>query len=433
MRRKAAAIVQQKEGWYGVTFTVRQKAITGLTLLIDRSLLELKGSVGEDGYGVGLENGSAYLFNLAFPFTDSRKIRLVITNEIEERLPVATEDMAIDFVASGKGRILAGAMPKSLIEGAFPDKLVRITTIQSLAALYALRWFNAIHEKDFVFLHVNGNAIVVMAFKDDSLVYLRQFLHSPQSNSLHDAVAQITEDPQFTPRSYIMVADEEGGAQVRDYVEKTFHIDMEVPSLKKFLRQRDVPDWLWAGVGTALLSVKPRGQLDLTGRKRQYAYLSTKGGLYLSAGLASISLLVCGLFYADYYFKQRTYQFLASEPYRIYKMSFPKSPPVRDPVRMFQDKIRALDKEPGAAGIVTSPLNVLNEVSKRIDPDIDVKINEFVSDDKEFSISGTTVSFASLEKIKAGVEQMKGVSDVEMQNLELAANKQVKFKLRGKL
>jgi hypothetical protein len=38
-----------------------------------------------------------------------------------------------------------------------------------------------------------------------------------------------------------------------------------------------------------------------------------------------------------------------------------------------------------------------------------------------------------VEKIKAGVEQMKGISEVEMQNLELVANKQVKFKLRGKL
>ena len=33
-------------------------------------------------------------------------------------------------------------------------------------------------------------------------------------------------------------------------------------------------------------------------------------------------------------------------------------------------------------------------------------------------MSGTTVSFASVEKIKAGVEQMKGISEVEMQNLE---------------
>jgi hypothetical protein len=100
---------------------------------------------------------------------------------------------------------------------------------------------------------------------------------------------------------------------------------------------------------------------------------------------------------------------------------------------MFQEKIKALEKEPGAPGVTTNPLAVLDEVSSKIAPDIDVKVSEFVADGKEFTVSGTTVSFASVEKIKAGVEQMKGISEVEMQNLELVANKQVKFKLRGKL
>ena len=60
-------------------------------------------------------------------------------------------------------------------------------------------------------------------------------------------------------------------------------------------------------------------------------------------------------------------------------------------------------------------------------------MNEFTSDEKEFTISGTTVSFASIEKIKDSLEHISGVSQVEMQTLELAANKQVKFKLRGRL
>jgi hypothetical protein len=72
-------------------------------------------------------------------------------------------------------------------------------------------------------------------------------------------------------------------------------------------------------------------------------------------------------------------------------------------------------------------------VSSRIPPELDIKLNEFSFDDKEFAISGTTISFAAVEKVKAGIEQIKGVSQVEAQNLELGPNKQVKFKLRGKL
>ena len=82
---------------------------------------------------------------------------------------------------------------------------------------------------------------------------------------------------------------------------------------------------------------------------------------------------------------------------------------------------------------VTNPLSILNEVSSKIGPDLDVKLNEFASDEKEFTVSGTTVSFASAEKIKAALEQVKGVSQVEMQSLDLAPGKQVRFKMRGKL
>jgi len=433
LRRKAAAIIQRKEGWYGVTFTVQRKKITDVTLLPDKSLRELKEAVGANNYGVGLENGSAYLLHLSFPFTERRKIRLVIANELEERLPVTTEDMSVGFVESGKGKVLAGAIPKSLMDESFPERRVRITTIQSLAALYALRWCNAIGGKDFVFIHLNGNAIVVMAFKDDSLFSLRQFLHSPTSNSLHDAFAQIAEDPQFASASYIMVADGDEGAQVEEYLEKTFNIRVEVPSLNRALRGSGMADWVWAGIGTALLAIEPKGQFDLTGMKRAHTTLPTKAALYVSGGLAGASLIVCGLCYTDYYLKERAYRFLTSEPSRIYSLSFPKAPPVRDPARVFRDRIKALETEPGAKGGSMNPLAVLEELSGSIAPDVDVKVSDFASDGKEFSVSGITVSFAAVEKIKAGVEQMKGVSDVEMQNLELAANKQVRFKLRGKL
>lgn len=433
MNRQAAAIVQWKEGWCGVTFELRQKEIADLALYPDKSLPELEKEFDESGYGVGLENGSAYLFNLTFPFSDRRKIGLVLASELEERMPVPVDDMAIDFVETDRGSVLAGAMSRSSLNGFASNKHTRITTVQSLAALYALRWFDRISQKDFVFLHMNGNAAVVMGFKEDTLYCLRQFYHSSQSDSLHDAFEQILADKEFAPRSYIMVADGEEGARAKEYLAATFHIDVETPRLRETPMSGDAPDWLWAAIGTALMAQKPKGQLDFAGQKRQYAFLSTKSGFYVAAGLACVGLLVCGLLYADYYLKERTFRFLSSEPGRVYRLSFPKSPPVKDPARMFRDKIRALEQVPDSPAFAATPLAIFDEISKKIAPDIDVKVSEFVSDDKEFTISGTTISFASVEKIKDGIEHVAGVSRVEMQSLELGANKQVKFKLRGRL
>ncbi|OPY69741.1 MAG: hypothetical protein A4E57_00991 [Syntrophorhabdaceae bacterium PtaU1.Bin034] len=433
MKRKGSALVQSKEGWYGVTFDVREKEISELRVHSGKSLPELKQLVGEKGYGVALENGYGYLFNLSFPFSDKRKIRMVIGNELEERLPLSTEDISVDFVETTRGGVLAAAVPNTVLEEFRTDKHTSITTLQSLSVLYALKWFGVIHKKDFAFIHVNGNSTVIMGFKEDNVCYIRQFFHLPQSDGLTDAVREMLNNKDFNPLSWIMISDSEDAASLKEEIEKTFHLHIDTPRLGRLLHNGEAPEWLWPGIGAALLSIKPKGEINLTGLRQQYAFLSTKAGLRISAALAALGLFVLGLFYLDYYFKERTYRYLSSEPMRIYKLAFPKSPPVKDTVKAFRDKIKALEAEPGSIGAANNPLAVLDQISSKIPADLDVKVHEFVSDEKEFTISGTTVSFASVEKIKVGIEQMKGVSQVDMQNLELAANKQVKFRLRGRL
>ena len=179
---------------------------------------------------------------------------------------------------------------------------------------------------------------------------------------------------------------------------------------------------------------RAQGKLNLTGERHSAGlFLFTRTALYASAALACAGIITAVLFSLDYYFKESAYKYLVAEEGRLYKLSFPKSPPVREPVKVFRERIRRLDSDPGAIAAGASPLVVLNEVSERIGPDINVKVSEFAADEREFTLSGTTVSFASAEKIKAALERMHGVSQVEMQNLELAAGKQVKFKVRGKL
>ncbi len=195
----------------------------------------------------------------------------------------------------------------------------------------------------------------------------------------------------------------------------------------------EAPEWLWPGIGAGLISARPAGALNFTGVRHGLWFMSSKTAVRLSAALACLGLIVFGLFYLDYFFKERAYDYLSAEPLRLYRQAFPKSPPVKDAARMFREKARMLEKEPGSVSPGANPLAVLNEISAKIPAELDVKVNEFTADEKEFVVSGTTVSFGSVEKIKAAVEQIRGVSQVEVQNLELAANKQVKFKVRGKL
>jgi hypothetical protein len=87
----------------------------------------------------------------------------------------------------------------------------------------------------------------------------------------------------------------------------------------------------------------------------------------------------------------------------------------------------------GAGTINTAPaLKILAEISAKIDKQIDVKLNEFVCDENELSISGTTVSFMAVEKIKAAMEEIRDIKNIEIQNLDMTQGKQIKFKIKGK-
>jgi len=127
--------------------------------------------------------------------------------------------------------------------------------------------------------------------------------------------------------------------------------------------------------------------------------------------------------------------YLNVEQQRIFKTIFPKAPPIKDINRYIEDRIRALERDVSGSGanIAIPPLQVLAEISMKIDKQIDVKINEFICDDKEFSISGTTISFVSVEKMRKAIEEINDVKDIEIQSVDIAAGKQVKFRIRGKL
>jgi len=434
LRKRGAAIIPRNGGWCGVALSAREGKIADLRIIEKDDLSELRAEFADDGYGMAVDNGSGYLFMLTFPFSDKRRIKLVVGGELEERLPVSVDDLAIDFVETVKGSVLAAAVPKALTEGIAEDKRLRITTMQAVAVLHALRWLNVIYLGDFVFLHQNGTTMIVMGFKGDGLCYLRQFFHTPQSDALDEAISEIAADKTLSPRAYFLVSDSGDAQQIKQHLEVKFHIHVEMPSLRKVLMNEAAEDWLWPAVGTALLSIAPKGRLNLTGERHSAGlFLFTKTALYGSAALACAGIIMAVLFSLDHYFKESAYEYLVAEQNRLYRLSFPKSPPVREPVKMFREKIRLLDKNPGAIAVGANPLAVLNEISAGIGPDIDVKVSEFASDEKEFTMSGTTVSFASIEKIKAALEHMHGVSQVEMQNLDLAAGREVKFKIRGKL
>ena len=432
MRRRTGAIVQTKQGYVGVRFTLKDRAISAVQVYHGQSLAELRENFKDTPYGIALQDSLGYLFHLAFPFSGRRRIGMVIKGELDELLPFPVDDMVIDFRETAPGSVLVAAVPRTVASEANEDEGPRYVGLQSLSALYGLNWAGRLLPDDTVFVHFNDSAVVILGIKQGRPTLVRQFICGDDGGPFHQALGEVLQSPELHPRLCILVTETEEKAKWKDEIERIHNIKVEMPSLGESVGPSPIPSWLWSGFGAALLALSPKREINLAAKGRLALPGASKAAVWAMGGLAALSVLVWGLFYLNYGFKQAAWEYLDAQPAVIYKSVFPKSPQVKDVSRAFQERIRALERQsPGTNGL--SALGLLRDLSSRIDPQIDVKINEFTMDEKEFTLSGTTVSFAALEKMKSAVEGLSGVTGLDLQNVELAANRQVRFKIRGKL
>ena len=288
-------------------------------------------------------------------------------------------------------------------------------------------------QENTVFLNCTGNSTVVMLFERNRLINLRHFFRSPQAGATISALKEIAEQTDLSDARYLMVGGEDGPVE-KQLIERALGITVELLTLNDYVIGEDVPAQSWAGLGAALMALNAKGEINLSGERYRPLSGSNRVSLYASGGLAALSLLVLGLSSFDLYLKQRTYNFLSSEPYRIYRTVFPKAPPVKDVLRTFEERIQRLNREEGGGKEnEANPLLLLDQISSKIDPQIDVRLSEFVADDKEFAIGGTTVSFASIDKIREALRRINGASSIELQSVDMAPGGQVRFRFRGKL
>jgi general secretion pathway protein L len=434
LRKTTSAIVQDKEGWYGLTLTATERDISDVKVHSGYSLDELKKMFERQPCAVALDDATGYLFSLILPFKGRRKISLVLGSQLEEMLPFPVEDMVIDFQELGTdGAVLAAAVPRSALADIDGRRQIRSVSLQSLAALYALKWLKLMPQENTVFLNCTGNSAVMMMFDRNRLVHLRHFFRSPQAGATISALKEIAEQTNLSDVRYLMVAGEDGPIE-KQLIERALGIDVELLTLDEYVIGEDIPAQLWAGLGAALIALNPKGEINLCGERHHSFSGSSRIGLYASGGLAGLSLLVLGLSSLDLYLKHRTYDHLSNEPNRIYRTVFPKAPPVKDVVRTFEERIRRLSRaEGGGKDTGMSPLSLLDDISSKIDPQIDVRLSEFVADEKEFAIAGTTASFASIDKIRDALQRIKGTNTIELQNVDMAPGGQVRFRFRGKL
>jgi hypothetical protein len=389
--------------------------------------------VGDSPVGISFHDQSGYLTYLKFPFSGKRKIEMVIRDELNDYFPFPLDDVYFDFQEIGKGNVLVAAIARSIIEQYSFDSKVKVITINSVAALYAFRWFGIIAVKDFLFANVEQEMASIMTFRDGQLSKVRQIVFSGQIEVFRKSLEEASNDGDFrTQICYMNIHDKDTGI-VHSLTMSGFKMSIEAPSVGDYLDGKGHLSNHWPGIGAALLSAHHRDEINMLGERSQGLFPVEKNILYIGTCISIVGLIIACMSYLNLFFKERTFHALNFEQMNVFRTVFPKSPPVKDVVKAFEDRVSSIEKDligsPQTSGM--SPLQMLSDVSQKIDKQIDVKLSEFSIEGNEFIFAGTTVSFASAEKIKKLLEEVNGVKSVEIQNIDLTAN-QVKFRMRGK-
>ncbi|MCX8023532.1 MAG: hypothetical protein N2745_12280 [Syntrophorhabdaceae bacterium] len=435
MSKEICSTINYKNKWYVAYFSIRGHRISMVQLDEKIGFDEVKEVLKKNTSGVVLNSSSGFLVHLKFPFGGRRKIRMVLNNELSSLLPFEIEDTVNDFQEIGKGSVLSLSVNRETLTPFTDIKNLKSITVNALASLYALRWFKILPQTDFIFLNIDGNVATIISFKASVLHGVRQFYFLPGSNTIAETVEEILKNEGLTnPLIYMTFSEEEGLFQKKG-IEERLNIRINVPSPERYIKSPAYPPFIWPLLGSALLSLNPGGEINLSPSKKMELSFSSRLVFTYSAIFAAISLLCFILSSINVYSKTRVLNYLNNEQSKIFKTLFPKAPPIKDINRYIEERIKSLDKDVSGVGvnIATPPLQMLAEISAKIDKQIDVKIQEFICDDKEFSFSGTTVSFASVEKMRSAIEEIKDVKDVEIQSVDIAAGKQVKFRIRGRL
>ena len=192
----------------------------------------------------------------------------------------------------------------------------------------------------------------------------------------------------------------------------------------------------------ALALIEVAGLRGLNFRKGPFAiakrWVEHKQNLVRTGILAAVVLLFALVNISlDFYGKQQKLDTLSSQVNQILKQSFPDVKPgkdIRAQIRKKKDNALRASLSPDLSAGNHRMIDVLNEISTRIDKQIDVVFTQLVIGEGNVLISGNTGTFNSVDSMKSQLERAKMFETVTI----VSSNKdksgeRIRFKLKLQL
>ncbi len=433
------------------------------------ALTELQTRLSADGASVvvALPADQGLYRSVSMPFKEDKKIRQVLPFELEPGLPVAVENLVIDYqkaAGGASGDVLAvaierpvlqeyletlaaaGLTPQLVVPGAFPmaNSLTALDTQMPEHALF----IDVDERKACLFALVSGKIAMVRT--------LPAGLHSGDRESAVEAFAQkIRQSVTAFADSAAIVFEPAavyvcGPALYEPATLQALNRALELPTrpidLLAYLPKVEVPSRVadydpWRIDSALALSLIEAGGRMCPGFHRSSSplrdyWIAYRAYVKFPAIIAAF-VLTLGLsgVLMDNHLLQKRVNRLDAAILDIYKQAFPTAGSTSGAIAIEQMRSRVgeLKKsgDGGQAGMAVRNIDTLLEISRLIPQDLDVVFDRLMTGDGSVTVSGETAAFNIVDDVKgrlAGSPLFKQVT-IASANMDKAGNK-VRFKLK---
>jgi general secretion pathway protein L len=432
-----------------------------------QTLTEKMDLTGSD-YVVSIPANQVIFRNLKIPFSNSKKIRMVLPFELETTLPYAAEDLVIDFhalngtPASDQTELIAAAIEKSKLSPymdalasiqADPEKL----TLGGLPTALCLA-NQADPAEDQLFIEIDDTYGTLFILAGGRLQLIRSFpLPSAGSSKAPQLCAQIQQtlaaflessELNFEPIEVVANGIGLDETDIIPQLSRALDIPVKTASIADRLdipveskgESRWIPAQMDNALALALMEVE--GYDGLNFHKGQFAaqkFLAKHKGPLIKTGILAAAVLV--LFFFNLMMEAHTLNKhlsrINSQMTQVFKATFPAVKSIRYPYQEMQAKIRETKKTAAfeaEAGPHIRSIDILNSISEKIPENITVNLTRLVIQPDNVVISGTTDTYNSVDGIKGRLEQIPQFEKVTISssNIDRSGN-EVRFILKVEL
>lgn len=397
--------------------------------------------------------------NIAVPFRDKRKVRQILPLELEATLPVAVDELFLDFQTNGNDgtpTALTVAMPKAQIASHL--QLLREAGLDPMlvtfSGLPAATLLAAGPHGEKVSLIVDGDARHCTLFLVGShqILFVRSW--SPPTTDTDsadklkraidqtvEAVSQVLPD---TPKVHTIYLTQHAA---RNYAPERVAaiVDYPVEALDIKNSTRNALAGVLAddrGHGALALGLyEPLAERGLNLFRPTFPlkrFLQQNKKRFIQTGILATILMTLFIvnIYLDIRRTEKHANFLKTETEAILKRAFPETRNIVNPVQQMIIKLREMHGYDlvSTSGPQAAQIDILNTISRALPPKLDIHVSQLVSGPERVQISGTTATFETVNAANEFLEKADLFTKITIvsANMDQKANR-VRFKLAADL